>query len=178
MLAGDHIELRAVVRNDLTQLLEWRNRPEFRRYFREYRELNMDHQIKWFETVVQSDPSVRMFSIVNRSDGSLIGACGLCYIDWINRNADISIYIGVNDLYIDDLFAPDALSVLVRYGFDELELHRVWTEIYDFDKAKIRLLEGFGFRLDGRHRETHWTEGSWHDSLYFGLLASEVPAAR
>ena len=37
--------------------------------------------------------------------GRLLGACGLCYIDFINRSADFSIYIGADDLYIDELYA-------------------------------------------------------------------------
>ncbi|WP_423169348.1 GNAT family N-acetyltransferase, partial [Stenotrophomonas maltophilia] len=73
-------------------------------------------------------------------------------------------------LYIDEHFAPDAARTLIRYGFDELDLHRLWSEIYDFDTPKTKLFEGLGFHLDGRHKQTHWAEGKWHDSLFFALL--------
>ena len=39
---------------------------------------------------------------------------------------------------------------------------------------KTAFFQRLGFSLDGRHRSTHWTEGAWHDSLYFSLLASDV----
>ena len=71
---------------------------------------------------------------------------------------------------------PDAARVLLRYGFGELNLHRVWTEIYSIDEAKQRFFDTLGFSLDGRHRETHWTEGGWVDSLYYGLLADDWKA--
>lgn len=173
MLKGKLAALRAIERSDLAQLLEWRNRPEFRRYFREHRELNGEQQAMWFEKVVNGDPSTRMFSIVDLATGKLLGACGLCYIDWVNRSADFSIYIGDEGRYIDNVYAPDAARILLDYAFLELGLHRVWSEIYDFDESKKALFQDLKFVLDGRHRQTHWAEGKWHDSLFFGLLSDE-----
>jgi RimJ/RimL family protein N-acetyltransferase len=173
MIEGTKTGLRAIERGDLAQLLEWRNRPEFRRNFREVQELGAAQQERWFERTVLGDPNTHMFAIVERDKGRLIGACGLCYIDWVNRAADFSIYVGHEGRYIDELYAPDAGRALLRYGFEELGLHRIWCEIYGFDQAKQALLPRLGFTLDGRHRETHWAEGAWHDSLFFGILDRE-----
>lgn len=173
MLKGKFVGLRAIERDDLPQLLEWRNRPEFCRYFREYRKLGMENQLDWYEKKVVNDPNTIMFAIVELDNSRLLGACGLCYIDWVNRNADFSIYIGADNLYIDDKFAPDAGRTIVCYGFKELGLHRLWAEIYDFDESKRRLFEMLNFKLDGCHRQTHWAEGGWHDSLIYGLLKDD-----
>lgn len=177
MLKGTHVGLRAIERADLQTLLDYRNRPHFRRFFREYRELSAEHQNAWFEKLVMGDPGTRMFAIEELSSGRLLGACGLCYIDFINRSADFSIYIGADDLYIDGKFAPDAAKALIRYGFEELNLHRLWSEIYETDEAKAAFFKKLGFHLDGRHRQTHWTEGKWVDSLYWGLLATDPSAS-
>lgn len=173
MLNGNYIGLRAVERDDLDTLLKWRNKPEFRRFFREYRELNIDNQKNWFDKVIMVDRNTVMFSIIELSTGMLLGACGLCYIDWINRSADFSIYIGADDLYIDDIYADDAAHTMIKYGFDELALHRLWSEIYDFDVEKIKFFGRMGFSRDGVHRETHWAEGRWNNSLFYSLLHHE-----
>ncbi len=173
MLEGELTGLRAIESDDLPQLLEWRNKPRFRRYFRENRELGMNQQQMWYDKVVLGDPAVRMFAIQELATGSLIGAAGLCYINWVDRNADFSIYIGKDDLYIDGELAPDAGRTLLKYGFEELGLHRIWAEIYGFDEPKQKLFATLGFTLDGRHRETHWSEGEWHDSLFYGILRKE-----
>ena len=136
MLKGKYVGLRAIEASDLEQLLLWRNQPNYRRYFREYRELNHANQMNWFDSKVLKDKSTEMFSIVDIDTGELLGACGLCYIDWVNRNADFSIYIGKNDVYIDDKYAMDAAKIMMKYGFEELNLHRLWSEIYSFDDAK------------------------------------------
>ena len=173
MLTGKHIVLRAIESEDLPQLLAWRNQPHFRRFFREHRELSMTNQMQWYENMVVSDPRIRMFSIVTADEGVLLGATGLCYIDTINRNADFSIYIGYKDLYIDHHYSPDVAHVLLKYGFEELNLHRVWAEIYSIDTKKIQFFSELGFIQEGCHRQHHWTEGRWVDSLFFGLLKEE-----
>lgn len=172
MIKGQKTYLRAVEENDLKTLLEWRNKPHLRKYFREYRELSWDQQIWWYENIVLKDDKVRMFSVLDHDD-TLLGACGLCYINWVDRNADFSIYLGHNDIYIDDELAIDAAESLIKYGFEELNLHRLWAEIYDFDQPKTEMFKTLGFKLDGRHRETHWTDGKWCDSLFFSLLKQD-----
>jgi RimJ/RimL family protein N-acetyltransferase len=174
MLSGEIVSLRAIEPRDLEQLLNWRNKPEFRRYFREYRELSLEQQHAWYKEKVINDPATCMFAIECKKTGRLLGACGLCYIDRINRSSDFSIYIGHEDLYIDGKYAIDAARLLICYGFAELNLHRLWSEIYEFDSAKVHMFKTLGFQLDGRHRQTHWTENRWYDSLFFGLI-NEYP---
>jgi RimJ/RimL family protein N-acetyltransferase len=173
MLRGHHVGLRAIEHEDLPQLLAWRNQPEFRRYFREFRELSSAQQRQWFDEKVNGDTTTRMFAIVELPGERLLGACGLCYIDWVNRTADFSIYIGADGLYIDRRCAPDAARLMVAYAYDELCLHRLWSEIYAFDTAKREFFDSLGFTLDGRHRQTHWAEGGWHDSLFYSLLSTD-----
>lgn len=174
MLKGKYVGLRAIEESDLSQLLLWRNHPNYRRYFREYRELSQTNQGNWFDSKVLNDKSTEMFSIVDVNTGELLGACGLCYIDWINRNADFSIYIGKDDLYIDERYAIDAAQVMMKYGFEELNLHRLWSEIYSFDEAKKVMFDRLGFKLEGVHKETHWTEGKWCDSLFYGYILDNI----
>jgi hypothetical protein len=173
MLTGECTALRAIEAEDLPQLLAWRNEPRLRRHFREYRELNMAQQRQWFDAKVNADPGTRMFAIVEWPAQRLLGAAGLCYIDWVNRNADFSIYIGAGGAYIDERHAPDAARTMIRYAFDELNLERLWSEIYAFDEPKQRLFTQLGFTLEGRHRRTHRAEGAWHDSLFWSLLAGD-----
>lgn len=173
MIEGKFVGLRAIEYDDLHKFLEWRNKPELRKNFREYKELSFSNQENWFNNVVLKSPNNVMFAIINLENNELIGACGLNYIDWVNRNADLSIYIGLNGVYIDDVFAPDATNLLLDYGFHELNLHRIYVEIYDIDLKKQKLLEDLDFNFDGLLRETHWTEGKWCNSLFYSILKYE-----
>lgn len=173
MIKGDFISLTAVEKEDLKQLKEWRNNPDFRKNFREYREISDEMQLIWFDKTVVNDKNTIMFSIRDNSNNELLGCCGLCYINWVHRYADLSFYIGKNNWYVDDKYAPDAVNELLKYGFKELGLNKVWTEIYEFDKQKISFLEKFGFKKDGQLRENYFYDGKWWDSFVFSLLKKE-----
>jgi RimJ/RimL family protein N-acetyltransferase len=174
MLKGEKVSLYAVEKDDLKQLMDWRNNPEFRKYFREYRELNMDQQIKWFEEKVVRDNTNLMFSIRRNDDNELLGCCGFVYINWVHRHADLSLYIGWKEVYIDNEgYAEESCRLLLDYSFNELCLNKVWTEIYEFDEKKKALYDKFGFHQDGLLRENYWYDGKWWNSRMLSLLRTD-----
>jgi RimJ/RimL family protein N-acetyltransferase len=175
MLKGEKISLYSVESGDLQQLMDWRNNPDFRKYFREFRELNMAQQIKWFEEKVIKDNTTLMFSVRRNSDNELLGCCGFVYINWVHRHADLSLYIGWKDVYIDNEgYAVESCRLLLDHGFKELCLNKVWTEIYEFDEKKKALFEKFRFHQDGLLRQNYWHEGKWWDSRIISLLSNDI----
>jgi len=171
MLKSKLVSLFAVEKEDLQQLRDWRNNPDFRKYFREYRELNMAQQEKWFEEKVVKDNSTLMFSIKRNNDAELLGCCGFVYINWVHRHADLSLYIGWQGAYIDEEgYAEESCRLLLDYGFNELCLNKVWTEIYEFDGKKKALYDKFGFQQDGLLRQNYWYDDKWWDSRILSLL--------
>ena len=160
MLKGNQVYLCALEREDLPQLMAWRNQTNFRKYFREYLELNSDMQNNWYEKKVINDPSTIMFAIRNITNNELLGCCGLCYINWVHRNSDLSLYIGKNNLYIDSIgYAEESCSLLFNYGFGELGLKKIWSELYEFDQKKISLYKKLGMNVDGTLRNQYYYNG-------------------
>ena len=98
MIQGENYGLRAVEENDLEKLRDWRNLTDFRRNFREVRELSLEDQKTWLKSVNNSKQNNFMFSIINLENNEVIGAAGLLYINWIIRSADFSFYIGKDKL--------------------------------------------------------------------------------
>lgn len=171
MLKGKLVSLHSVEKDDLQQFRDWRNNISFRKHFREYRELNMRQQEIWFEEKVVKDPTTLMFSIRRIDNSELLGCCGLVCINWIHRHADLSLYIGWKDSYIDDKgYAKEACKLLLSYGFNELCLNKIWTEIYKFDVKKKKLYDELKFTQDGLLRENYWYDGKWWDSRILSLL--------
>lgn len=174
MIKGNLVHLVTIERSDLPQLMRWRNMPEYRKHFREYREINSDMQNNWYENKVLNDPSTIMFAIRSNKDDSLLGCCGLCYINWVHRNADLSLYVGWKECYIDDIgYAYESCKLLFKYGFEELGLQKIWTEIYEFDYKKLNLYEKLGFHKDGFLRNQYYYDGKWWNSYMLSLLMDE-----
>lgn len=174
MLKGNIVGLRSLEREDLPLLRDWRNIASFRKNFREHRELNMANQNAWFDRTMQN-PNDYMFIITRLSDNTPLGACGLLYTNWIIRSADFSFYIGIDELYIDDKgLAKEAAGLLIDYGFKNLNLNKIWMELYEFDTAKIDFFTGkFGFHIDGKLRQNAFEDGRYYDSFIISLLRDE-----
>ena len=174
MIVGKKVGLRAVEREDLIKLRDWRNNGEFRKNFREIRELNLANQENWYSKV-NSSPNDFMFTIVDLENQKPIGACGLLYTNWIIRSADFSFYIGQNDSYIDDEgYAKDAAQILIKYGFSNLNLNKIWMELYEFDKTKINFFtQEFGFKQDGILRDNCFEDGRYWNSYIISLLQKD-----
>ncbi len=174
MITGEKVYLTTIENEDLEVLRQWRNQPEYRKYFREYREISKHMQETWYQSKVIGDPNTIMFAIKNKATNELLGCCGLCYINWINRHGDLSLYIGWENSYIDELgFAQEACRLLFNYGFSELNLNKVWTEIYEFDHKKYKLYHSLGFHDDGLLRQQYFHDGKLWDSYILSLLRKD-----
>jgi len=177
MIAGELVGLRAIEKDDLRQLRDWRNIASFRKNFREHKELNMLNQENWYNRMAVSNNDY-MFIIERLSDKEPIGTCGLLYVNWINRSADFSFYIGYNELYVDkEGWAEEACRLLIDYGFRNLNLNKIWMELYEFDTRKLSLFtEKFGFQKDGMLRDNCFEDGRYYNSYIISLLRSDYNA--
>ena len=174
MLKGENVYLDTIEPNDLETLRKWRNLPHYRKFFREYQEINSDMQRKWYESKVVNDNNTLMFAIRDNTTDELLGCCGLCYINWIHRNADLSLYIGKDEVYIDDEgIAEESLDLLWNYGFGELGLVKIWTELYEFDEKKLSLYQKMGMKIEGTLRKQYFYDGRSYDSKMLSLLNEE-----
>lgn len=174
MIKGNLVGLRAVEKEDLPLLRDWRNITDFRRNFREVRELSLYNQEKWI-TNVNNSPNDFMFVIVDLNTNESIGACGLLYTNWIIRSADFSFYIGKDDTYIDKYgWAEEAAQLLIEYGFNNLNLNKIWMELYEYDSKKIAFFtQQFGFKKEGILRDNCFENGRYWNSFIISLLRRE-----
>jgi RimJ/RimL family protein N-acetyltransferase len=174
MIKGQKVGIRAVEKQDLPFLRDWRNIVEFRRNFREVRELSITDQEAWFDNLQNTKHFNYMFTIIDLDTQKPIGAAGLLYINWIIRSADFSFYIGADNKYIgDDGIAEEAAQLLINYGFESLNLHKIWMELYDFDHQKINFFTNkFQFKQDGLLRDNCFENGEYHNSIIISLINS------
>lgn len=165
--------LRAIEEGDLLQLMQWRNHPNIRKYLRHKRELTIVDQAKWFESL-SGDMTRRMYAICNEK-GNLLGCCGLTEIDWMNRSAEVSLYVGnINEgeppIYIDETIAPDVLGQLMEIARKEMNIHRLWVEVYSYDTQKQKLCNSLSYDLEGTLHHTHFWNGDYQDSLIYSYI--------
>ncbi|SFQ83166.1 GNAT family N-acetyltransferase [Hymenobacter arizonensis] len=69
--------------------------------------------------------------------------------------------------------ATEALTELLRFGFDDLRLHRIEAGCAVGNAASIRVLEKAGMTREGRKRQVLPIRGQWVDNFWFAILETD-----
>jgi RimJ/RimL family protein N-acetyltransferase len=126
---------------------------------------------KWFEKVSADTNSIR-YIIETKEDGP-VGTSGWRPIDWKNRiAASIGIRI-INKQLRSKGIGIDTSMAMFKYIFDELQLNRTDSEVIEYNKASIKLLEKLGYKLEGVRRNYIYKNGKYNNLLLYGLLREE-----
>jgi RimJ/RimL family protein N-acetyltransferase len=102
-------------------------------------------------------------------------AIGFVELDGVQResgNAWVGIGIG-NREYWGKGYGTDALRVLLRYAFAELNLHRISLDVFEYNVRALRCYEKAGFTIEGRTRNCLHRDGRRWDLIYMGILRDE-----
>lgn len=110
------------------------------------------------------------FAIVHRDNNLLIGVISLTLYNE-HRRAELGYWIGVP--YWNRGFATEAARRLVRYGFEELRLNRIFAACYPANLASARVLQKAGMHYEGTLRQHVVHFGTPRDAAYYGILREE-----
>lgn len=70
-------------------------------------------------------------------------------------------------------YATEATGAMLKFGFEELNLHRISAHCIAENTASAHVLEKIGMKMEGRLREKEWMKGRWWDTLLYGVLATD-----
>jgi len=127
---------------------------------------------EWIEKDLEKRTDMCWFAIRTLEDDRLLGDITLSVINWGSREAFAGIGIGAREFW-DKGYGTDAMQLLLRYGFTELNLRRISLTVFEFNQRAMRSYEKAGFRLEGRQRQFMRREGRRWDILYMGILREE-----
>ena len=127
---------------------------------------------EWLEKELEKASAMYWFAICALEDDRLLGDITLSVINWGSREAFTGIAIGAREFWGKG-YGTDAMQVLLRYGFTELNLRRISLNVFEFNQRALRSYEKAGFRLEGRQRQLIQREGRRWDILYMGILREE-----
>lgn len=124
---------------DSDALFAWINDRELVELSAVFRPVSRAEHDSWFAAVRQGDDTL-IYAI--REDGALVGTCQLL-VDGVE--AELRIRIGVESAQGRGI-GTVAVTELVRQGFADLGLERIWLQVFDVNARAIRAYEKAGFR--------------------------------
>jgi len=109
-------------------------------------------------------------AITLHSDGRQIGGIGL-RLEPQHQHAELGYWLGVP--YWGQGYATEAAHEMLRYGFEELGMHRIFATHFKHNPASGRILKKLGMRYEGCQREHLRKWDQFVDSELYGILRRE-----
>jgi len=174
MIYGDRIRLRAPTRSDLPQFVEWLNDPEVKAGLLMVLPLSFEDEEAWFESMMKAPATQHplVIEVRNADDWQMIGNCGFHAIDWRIRSAEVGIFIG-DKSYWNRGYGTQVMRLLLKHGFNTLNLNRIALEVFETNPRAIRAYEKAGFVHEGCRRQDMFKDGRYIDVLLMSVLRSE-----
>lgn len=129
-------------------------------------------QYEAIEKGMEEEKNLFYFTIRAREDDRLIGKALVEWIDWENGNGFIRLGIGSAEDRRKG-YGSQALTMLLRYSFGELNLFRVTAVVPAYNTGALRLFQKFGFVEEVRRGKAMYRDGEFWDIISFGLLNAE-----
>jgi ribosomal-protein-alanine N-acetyltransferase len=113
---------------------------------------------------------VATFAITLNTSGALVGAIGLT-INRLHARAELGYWVGVR--FWNQGYATEAAREVLRFGFEDLELNRIFAQHMVRNPASGRVMQKCGMRHEGRLKQHSKKWGTFEDVDLYGVLAEE-----
>ncbi len=170
-IIGKRVYLRPLEIDDADNFVTWLNDEEVNKYLIRTMPLNKIREREFLEGLYKDNKEV-ILGIALKANDELIGVIGLHKISLAFHNAEMGIIIGDKSRWSKG-YGTEAVGLIVKYGFDQLNLHRIYLTVLDFNLRAIRVYEKSGFKMEGTFREHVYRHGKYCDVLLMGILKDE-----
>lgn len=179
MIYGDRIRLRAPKRDDMLLFTSWLNDPEVGQYISIILPFSIEEEESWFDAMLKRPKEEHPLVIEARHSEANgvekwvpIGNLGFHTVDWRVRSAELGIVIADNS-YWDQGYGSEAVRLMLRHGFETLNLQRIFLRVFESNPRAIRSFEKVGFVHEGRMRRAQYANGKYLDILLMSILREE-----
>jgi RimJ/RimL family protein N-acetyltransferase len=128
-------------------------------------------QLEKIEKEVEEEKNIFYYHIRPLGDEKLVGWGKIDSILWPSQIGIVRMAIGLSEQKKG--YGSEAFSLLLRFAFNELNLHRLAATLPEYNVEGDKFLKKFGFSEEVRRREVIFRDGRRWDILHFGLLRSE-----
>ena len=130
-------------------------------------------KLKWmYENGLETYRISFHYFLLRDDNADIIGECG--FHTWNKTHDRAELFYNLkNDSYKRRGIISEALTEVLKFGFDFLKLHRVEALTADWNEASIAVLKKLGFTKEGTMREDYLVDGKYEDSQCYSLLKWE-----
>ena len=163
------VTIRRFERKDIPKKVEWINNPENNSFLHYDIPICVEKTEKWYDSHLGDDDR---YDAVIEADGMPVGTIGLLSIDKKNSKAEYYIAMGETE-YKGKGVAKSASLLILKYGFEILELNKIYLYTEAENIAAQKLFERVGFIKEGLIRQDILSRGKLADRYAYGYLRED-----
>ena len=172
VLTTDRLLLKGITPQLIHDLFNTKSKEEIITYFG-FDESSYEHFKGMHEKGMETHrTTLFFFLVVFKETNEPIGECGFHTWDFKHRRAEL-FYSLRSDEYKRKGIMTEALTEVLKYGYNKLKIHRIEALVADWNKASVQLLKHFNFIKEGTMREDYLVDGKNEDSDCYSLLKWE-----
>lgn len=115
--------------------------------------------------------SVYGWSIKLKSNNEFIGETGMSSSN--NRFRRGEIHYHISPEFWAKGYATEVAQRLIKFGFENLNLHRIEAGVATNNQGSIRVLEKAGMSREGLRRKILPIRGDWYDNYMYAILEDD-----
>ena len=169
MLEGRNVDLKLIEKEDIPQLLEMRNRPEFwGNYESPWQTTKADT-----EKIFDQQKGIKRF-FIQKKDGTRVGTMSSWDVVPEERT-EFGLEIGylMQPIERGKGYCTEAVHLLLDYLFLTYPVVRIQAHTNVGNLASQRVLEKAGFKKEGTIRKGYYSRGKHTDGFTFSILKEE-----
>jgi len=112
------------------------------------------------------------FAIKDKLDDRHVGNITLQSIDWVARNAEITIMIGEKE-YRGRGIGEEAWRLIMDWGFYTLNLNRLQCGTFSNNIAMQKIAKKVGMKQEGIRPKAAYKNGKYLDVILYGILKED-----
>lgn len=172
MFKGSSVYIRILEEEDIRRTHRWINTEEIINIMGFHYPKCYTNQIDWFNNSVKNNNSKFIFVICLKETDEHIGNVALGNIDYINRNAMLSIFI-YEEKHRGKSYGQQAVYLILKFAFKNLNLHKVYLRTTSTYSYAINFYKQLGFKEEGYFKEHEYKDGIYVDKIYLGILKAD-----
>jgi [ribosomal protein S5]-alanine N-acetyltransferase len=172
ILHSERLVLRAFSKADAAEIQNLANNKEVADIIGLPQPYMLKHALEWIEIqpeLIQLGTEYPL-AIIEKMSNELVGTITL-RVNKEHSKGELGYWIG--RLYWGKGFATEAVKRMIAFGFQDLELNKVWASVLSRNKGSIAVLQKAGLLKEGTLKPDRLISGKFEDINTFGIVREE-----
>jgi ribosomal-protein-alanine N-acetyltransferase len=110
-------------------------------------------------------------AILLKPDSEIVGVVSFVKVNKKHRNAELGYWVGKP--HWNKGIATEAAKRILKFGFDELGLERVFSKCFFDNLPSRKVMEKLGMEYEGKFRHEVLKENNFIDMTYYSILIED-----